>query len=62
MPFVLFLVFGYWVVQKILFLFHLNEKHQGGSVYFCTMDLEKGCIRTNMHTTVLAANYHRMSW
>jgi hypothetical protein len=26
-----FLVFGYWVVQKILFLFFLNEKHQGGS-------------------------------
>ena len=26
-----FLVFGYWVVQKIFFLVFLNKKHQGGS-------------------------------
>jgi hypothetical protein len=26
-----FLVFGYWVVQKMFIFVFLNEKHQGGS-------------------------------
>ena len=55
---VCFLVVGYWVVQKILFF--LNEKHKGGSyevvlfLYYgwFLQNLEKGCIQTNMHTTV----------
>ena len=55
-----FLVFGYWVDQKNFFGFSVCKKPRRfiwGSIYFCTMDgffriLKKGCIQTNMHTTV----------
>ena len=55
-----FLVFGYWVVQKKFFLFFLNEKTKGFHMRqhlflhygWFLQNLEKGFIRTNMHTTV----------
>ena len=55
-----FLVFGYWVVQKKFFLVFLYERNQGGSYevafipapWMVSSESLKGCIRTNMHTTV----------
>ena len=58
--FLVFLVFGYWVFQKQNILFFLNENHHGFHMRQCLLlhygwflqSLEKGFIRTNMHTTV----------
>jgi hypothetical protein len=53
-------VFGYWVFQKEIFLFFLNEDYHGFHIRYhlslsygwFLQNLEKGFIQTNMHTTV----------